>query len=841
MSLRTNFPDSDHRYERCPLPKTHRRLCEAHLLWHQTLDKYHDPGAFRANLNAAIEALRNITFVLQNEKVVFAQFDDWYGPWQGRLKADAAAKWLHDARTTVVHQGELESHSTAEVRLITQRDEVFARLNVPVEMPSSLVFQNLDLFHLAETPRTAAPDMKDAAVAIERRWTTTDLGDLEVLETLARAYGLLSDIVLDAHVHLNRCECIAVENRHPDFRSVYHRTGTLECMATGAERRTQVFKLATGEELNPHVTSIEMTADVGDPAKRYGLERSALASWQKLDPVHFGERILYQAKRILAKDKFHQRMMFFRDGRGEWHTKALLARDRTEKHLLMRMAAQFVESKGCDAIVEVGEMWMAPVKSMRGLDLNEIQNAKGRGELLYVTVATREGISRRYLTPFTRGPLGGIKLGDTQRTDGKFDAYLEPVLEVWRRQGFVQLPDGKSMRKVWEPDAMDTCFCGVPKRFAGCCRPRIPADPSSRAEIGQALDASEFARAEELSRAALAQYVIWVKQHTASTMHVAQDFHREIVNIDVLALEELVTTMEDCLEANGNSDFFVPQVRHLAEIVGVPRLNMRLVALATHWLLKSGRVEEAILELDALGDLDKIDDAVALITAANVLDLSQEQRERLLIRASSVAADQSEKWRAQFALIEQLVNIGEKDKALSIVDSIIAESNGGAHTEARMLRWRITRTPADFQRFSDALDHDPNPDRCRYGAILIDEGMYAEAEESLKSDVISGNPRAKILLTDARVRNGREASARELFVSIKPEQVSKKLRYPYAVAAALVALSCQDEKIRRLAVQLLHDLPGSKTIDGAQKWLQGLESNTFPQANPADHDGTETT
>ena len=65
-------------YNRCPLPKTHRRLVEAHLLWHQTLAQYQQPELFQANLNATIQALRNITFILQSEKHSFDQFEGWY-------------------------------------------------------------------------------------------------------------------------------------------------------------------------------------------------------------------------------------------------------------------------------------------------------------------------------------------------------------------------------------------------------------------------------------------------------------------------------------------------------------------------------------------------------------------------------------------------------------------------------------------------------------------------------------------------------------------------------------------------------------------------------------------
>src|SRR5438552_8107584 len=137
------------KYTDCPIPMTHRRLVAAHLLWHQALEHYHDSDPFLANLNSTIEALRNITFVLQKEQTV-PDFAAWYGKWQATLKENAAAKWLQGARTKVVHQGELESQSTAEVRLVTWRDRVLASVAVPAETPSPLILQGLSLLNLVE-------------------------------------------------------------------------------------------------------------------------------------------------------------------------------------------------------------------------------------------------------------------------------------------------------------------------------------------------------------------------------------------------------------------------------------------------------------------------------------------------------------------------------------------------------------------------------------------------------------------------------------------------------------------------------------------------------------------
>jgi hypothetical protein len=58
-------------------------LHHLHAIW-QSRRSYHDPEAFRANLNATIEALKNVTFVRQNEKRRFTAFDRWYGAWRAK-------------------------------------------------------------------------------------------------------------------------------------------------------------------------------------------------------------------------------------------------------------------------------------------------------------------------------------------------------------------------------------------------------------------------------------------------------------------------------------------------------------------------------------------------------------------------------------------------------------------------------------------------------------------------------------------------------------------------------------------------------------------------------------
>lgn len=823
----------DDKYGRCPIRETHRRLAEAHVLWHQTLDNYDNPEVFRANLNATIEALRNTTFILQSEKAAFDAFDEWYGAWRTRLGEHSAAKWLKDARTTVVHQGELESQSSAEIRLVSWRDEVLGRFNVAARATPSQILQDKRLRDLLDHHVGAAEGGKEFAIAIERRWSTPELGGNEILETLAKVYSVISDLVLDAHLHLRQCGCIPNESDHPDFGTIYHRTGTLECMVMGAEKRTRIFELATGNELQPMRTPAPPLSpgEGAYAARRYGFDKAEMVpSWEKLNPVRLAERILYRAKRILCRDKSHSRIMFVRDGKGDWYANYLVAQDREEKHLLMRMVANLVESRGCDAIIEVAESWAAPVKYASQIGQGGVEGLKERGEVLNVFVGTRDGFGRMYTTPFTRGRFGGIKLGDTRMQDGWSGLYyLAPVFGVWRRQGLTQTSDGRRVPKVWEPDPMDICFCGGPRRFGECCGPHIPLRRDLHEAFIEAMAASDFNRAEALARAYLAQYVIWVKQHTVPTMNVAPGLHEKIVNIDVMALNEIIDWLQESLEANGNSGLFVPQLQHLASVIGVPRLSMRLVALGCRWLFAEGRIEEAVLELDGLGSLDKVDDTVALVTAFHILDPSPQRAEELLTRASSVAACDEEKWAAQILLAESLLSRRENAKALAVVESILAESQGpgdrlGPPTEALILHWRITKADRDFHPMMEAVRRSKGSKRTHFAAMMIDAGLYAEAEELLEPMVKSGELVSTLLTVDARTRSGNAESAPRLFETVDRKRLPKKYLYPYAVAAAHLAIACKDDGIRELAIVALREVSASRKADeGVQELLRILQ------------------
>lgn len=821
-------------YSVCPIPTTHRRLVDAHVLWHQALDSYKDPERFRANLNATLQALRNITFALQSEKAAFGDFDPWYEPWQRRLAADSIATWVKNSRNRVVKQGELETNSTAIVRLLTWKDDILAEVKIPPLTPDSLILENVPLVKLIGEATIPPGDVADAAVAIERRWSITDLEGREVLDALAHAYGLLSELVLDAHLHLGRSTCIGSPGGHSHFVSKYHRTAVLECMAVAVENRTSRFTpggeaiISTAMVPPSHVTP-------ADAAARYGISHGdRVADWEKMDPLLVAERVLFQAKRTLRRDKFHARIVFVRDGAGRWHQLGFVARNRTEKHLIIRMVAAFVERVGADALIDVGEVWTLSEQQANTLaTLSSIEHVPGRGEALQVLVATREGALKAFDTPFTRGPFGGIRLQDTIVLENQAPYYLQPIIEVWRRQGITKNKKGDRIRWLWEPDALEDCFCGTSRRFAECCKAVIVAsgkDAGLQARFDHAMASGAFVEAERYASAALAQYVIWVKQHTAPTRHVAEDLHRGLIEVDIPALEAHIRQLEEVLEAGGQLSHFVARLQRISRVIGVPELSVRVTALAASHALKIGDRAIAVAQLERLGDLDRVEDTLAFLVAARVFGGSPADERSFLDRAISSARSAAERHFAELQLARHLERVGDLAQARGIVDRILAGARGKAEIEglvadALVLRWELNKAEDDFAAAKLALEALADPEHQRALAILlIQHGNYVNAMQILESadaaDSVAAFLRIEILL-----RSNQAQAAKQQFERIAADTIPGNLRHPYVHTMAVVALATGDAGLQRNALKEFEALqPVGPEVAAVESMIEALRA-----------------
>lgn len=95
-----------------------RRLREVELFWSEALENYQSIDIFIPKLNASLQALRNVTFILQSHKSLIPDFDRWYVEKQEEMRNDEKLRWCVEARNQITKQGDLELRSNAIVRVM---------------------------------------------------------------------------------------------------------------------------------------------------------------------------------------------------------------------------------------------------------------------------------------------------------------------------------------------------------------------------------------------------------------------------------------------------------------------------------------------------------------------------------------------------------------------------------------------------------------------------------------------------------------------------------------------------------------------------------------------------
>ena len=422
----------------CPIPAAHTRLRQCHELWHRTVAAYPDPDEFVLQLNTLIVTLRQVTFLLQKEKARIPGFDEWYGAWQERMRADPLMLWLHDARTHVEKRGDLDLASTAKVTVIASwLDGPSAEFSVPPLLgPEELATYGA----VVELPEAIK---KEGLLRVERRWVSSDLRGHELTEVCAHGYGVMATMIAEAHERLGfRMRTFSGEiHEGPRHYRTDHLGGRLPCMALTDDARTAYLHLASGEliELDATEVSFDPTKDreyferamearmIGQGALPYDPEGDLIemaASWSSV------------AKRVLAHDGYHRPMAFlFDEHNAPLSNIGLNFEDQAQKYLAVRQVAREVDRLGAVGLIVINEIWQAEMilKDMTEERFVRASERPDKTEALLVQVATYDGRDRRYTTSFTRNKKGQPVIGETEIEDGKrvHSPWLEPIREVW--------------------------------------------------------------------------------------------------------------------------------------------------------------------------------------------------------------------------------------------------------------------------------------------------------------------------------------------------------------------------------------------------------------------------
>lgn len=834
MSEAKNFELKD-----CPIPHTHQRLRQAHILWHQASENYQDVALFLTNLNSLIQELRNITFILQSEKSTFRDFDAWYAPWRETLQKDRHGKWLVEARNLVVKQGVLAAASHFNVTFLTYESIEVACLLTDNDLDILSLLKRSDFISIVARLRIAMQDQGDAVLAIERCWSTPELVGSELLEVLGRLYGILANMVLDAHVHLGSLDCIPPPQNNPsqdsEFPERQGRSDLLPCMMRAQAARTDFFSLRTFARMSRGQVSLSSASSPGDVSWRYGFTAADMPKrFDSIDPLRIYEKLVENSKRMLRKDRSLARRMMLRDSHGNWSGHLIMARDRLEKYLMMHLLAQTVREEGCDAIIEVGETWILdPLTPMSQLD--NAPRIPDRKEAISVVLATRDGLRKHAITQFTRGPFGGIKFSDTTEMEeegmGMGTNYLKPIYRAWYAQNKFEMAKGFRF-PVWHQDKLADCVCGSSRPFGVCCLPVLDSPEPPVENTDDLLQQGKLQDAERHARAGITRYAIWIRQHTALLLNAPgrQDDDDELISLDCLALEGHLLRLERWASKTGEVDAVLNTYRRLAEMLGVPTVVRRVIALGARWLIRNDRKEEGILELDRLGPVAELTDTIALSLAAKYGDQEPEEKIRILESAVNFSLDDDERNMSLLRLADYLNEQGSRERALDLIAGVLkGAEDPDTIRSATALKWQASGSEDDFNILFDLMHADEDDDSRLAGAsYMLNFGKPEAAFDLLRSLLDGNHPIACLIAAEGEFQYGNCAAAATRLSNIKVTNSSPaEVRLGFAHLQARLVLECyqDDDVMRRAAIEQLMELNKFRQSPQINQLIAALEAS----------------
>ena len=389
-----------------------RRLAEVATFWHQCLKEYNKIDNFLSSLNALIQSLRNITFVLQKNKSILPDFDNWYEKKQEIMQNDSIMKWLIKARNHVVKKGDLNVNS---ILFASVKNWLDYRLFVCQYPPCLTNDEIVALVLPALNRERLVLELREPLLQIERSWRVDQFPDNDILEMLSYCFRHLKSIVLDFYIQIGIDKYLSLEDIAKDT--------LLDTGYVPKYARTINIDLKDGSILNHKVDTMEVsTNNIDKDLKRYGIEdilnepvvgniNDAFSHLEKYEKI---------AKKLLGADGFHEPMAhFFFDEKEPTHC-SIPSSDKTQQYFLMRRIAEEILIKKVSGIIFILEQWTYP------LDI-----ITQKRECLIVVCINNKGEFEARTTQFCKKD-NKITFGATDvNKDLKKYNWLRPIVNAW--------------------------------------------------------------------------------------------------------------------------------------------------------------------------------------------------------------------------------------------------------------------------------------------------------------------------------------------------------------------------------------------------------------------------
>ncbi|PQZ67707.1 hypothetical protein CQ050_17330 [Achromobacter sp. MYb9] len=412
---------------RCPLSAVDRRLGDVHRHWHEAERGYFDPESFRISIQTTIQTLRTVTFILQNNKRLFTDFDPWYESWQDRLRAEPLMRWMVDARNKIEKQGDLEAHSFVRAEIMASYYEEGPRMEVPAEL-----FQSpAELINGISTEALRKHVFKDGILRIQRRWVENSLPDYELLDAVGIAYGKVAELVADAHRQLGLEPPSTMVGDIDRTEGEGSRGGRLPCMIGHGDARSHDVWIATGQPMAIESRAIKFDRESAEQAAtKYGLDPKGIFPSTDPAPEATLNGLFATARKMFSVDGHHDTIAFLLKGARPVNLRQLALQEHGEKYLVMRMLANEVIKYGADGVIILSEIWSARYDSSN--PYRRAADAPEREEFLSAILVTKTGIPVQQLALIMRDG-DGVTLGETQTLRDQPQIAFAPIYAAWGR------------------------------------------------------------------------------------------------------------------------------------------------------------------------------------------------------------------------------------------------------------------------------------------------------------------------------------------------------------------------------------------------------------------------
>lgn len=408
-----------------------RRLKDLGHLLNQCHHTYLEPDLFRMNSNQFLQTARTVTFIIQKHKSEISGFDAWYS--QNVLaewKNDEIMTWAKDARNTIEKEGDLELNSHLKVTLL------FSYL---AEEDVELIVAREDLLRsgvkrLARQARFRLPSgvADAAAIKIERRWVTTTLPEIELLQALGYVYARMYSCCNKLANHLGRDLDKSIPHTS-DFDSLIGDTRQIRYIKlNGSGSHT----LTT--EKTPIAEKIDLPDSIKDAIKSISTSRET-----ELDDINYHMNYYSKMAELTFTCYGNHKFMLFVLGE-QFRPLAMYTTqfaDQADKFIWWRAISEKITNLKPRAVVWIGETWL---RSYDGRASVSIKNMPIIGERLFVHWIDNNGLQKEFSWEIIRndGEAPRLeKIADTEPLSTDRNYAVVPVLRA------LGLPDPSYIRR----------------------------------------------------------------------------------------------------------------------------------------------------------------------------------------------------------------------------------------------------------------------------------------------------------------------------------------------------------------------------------------------------------